>query len=41
MLQVLFFARVREQLNCPGITLEWSEEVSRLETLQESLCRGS
>ncbi len=39
MLQVLFFARVREQLNCPGITLEWSEEVSRLESLQERLCR--
>ena len=38
MLQVLFFARVKEQLNCAGLELQWQHCVSDLDSLQEQLC---
>jgi molybdopterin synthase sulfur carrier subunit len=38
MLTVLFFARVKEQLDCAGLQLEWQEAVSDLDALQEQLC---
>ena len=38
MLKVLFFARVREELDCRGIELPWSESVAGLDALQEQLC---
>jgi len=38
MLKVLFFARVKEQLDCAGLQLEWQEAVSDLDALQEQLC---
>jgi molybdopterin synthase sulfur carrier subunit len=43
MLQVLFFARVKEQLNCAGLELHWQQSVSDLDALQDQLCaeRGS
>lgn len=43
MLNILFFARVKEQLDCAGLQLEWTEAVADLDALQEQLCveRGS
>ncbi|MAT92851.1 MAG: molybdopterin synthase sulfur carrier subunit [Halioglobus sp.] len=38
MLKVLFFARVRETLDCAQLELPWSEQVARLDALQDSLC---
>lgn len=38
MLQVLFFARVREQLGCASLALPWPEAGTDLDTLQEQLC---
>ena len=38
MLQVLFFARVKEQLNCAGLEVQWQQSVSDLDSLQEQLC---
>ena len=38
MLQVLFFARVKEQLNCAGLEVQWQHAVSDLDSLQEQLC---
>ncbi len=38
MLKVLFFARVREQLGCDQLHLEWPENGLRLDELQEALC---
>ncbi len=38
MLQVIFFARVREELGCGGLQLEWSDTLSTLDALQEHLC---
>ena len=38
MLNVLFFARVKEQLDCSGLQLEWQETLSDLDALQEQLC---
>ena len=38
MLQVMFFARVREQLGCAGLSVQWREELARLDALQEHLC---
>ena len=37
MIRVLFFARIREELDCPGLDLEWSEDVADLESLQAHL----
>jgi len=38
MLQVLFFARVKEQLDCAGLAVAWREDLARLDALQEYLC---
>ncbi len=38
MLNVLFFARVREQLGRASLELSWPEEGLDLDTLQEQLC---
>jgi molybdopterin synthase sulfur carrier subunit len=39
MLRVLFFARVKEELDCPGVDLPWDEAVADLDSLQARLCR--
>jgi molybdopterin synthase sulfur carrier subunit len=39
MLKVLFFARVREQLGCAALELQWPEHGLDLDGLQEQLCR--
>jgi sulfur-carrier protein len=38
MITVLFFARVKEQLDCPAMELPWSENLADLDALQELLC---
>ena len=38
MLKVLFFARIKEQLDCGLLELEWRDAVADLDTLQEQLC---
>ncbi|HEY6132256.1 MAG TPA: molybdopterin converting factor subunit 1 [Halioglobus sp.] len=38
MIKVLFFARVREQLGCADLELQWPQAGSDLDTLQEHLC---
>ena len=38
MLKVLFFARIREELACPGLELHWPDTRLDLYTLQEQLC---
>lgn len=38
MIRVLFFARVKEELGCPGLELPWEEKYSDLDALQEQLC---
>lgn len=38
MLKVLFFARIREQLNCAAVELPWQEDLADLDALQEHLC---
>jgi molybdopterin synthase sulfur carrier subunit len=37
MLKVLFFARIKEQLNCASLDVEW-REVMDIDSLQEQLC---
>lgn len=37
MLKVLFFARIREELDCPGLELPWGETVADLDQLQAQL----
>jgi molybdopterin synthase sulfur carrier subunit len=39
MLSVLFFARVKEELDCPGLELQWEEGIADLDGLQARLCR--
>lgn len=39
MLKILFFARIREQLQCGDMTLPWREEIASLDSLQAELCR--
>ena len=39
MLKVLFFARVKEELGCPGVDLPWEATVADLDSLQARLCR--
>ena len=36
---MLFFARIREELDCGGLDLAYGEQVADLDSLQESLCR--
>ena len=38
MLTVLFFARVKEQLDCARLELEWRDTALELDSLQEQLC---
>jgi molybdopterin synthase sulfur carrier subunit len=38
MLKVLFFARVREQLDCAFLDLPWPETGLDMDGLQEQLC---
>jgi molybdopterin synthase sulfur carrier subunit len=38
MLKVLFFARIKEELDCGGLELEWRDAVTDLDALQEQLC---
>lgn len=37
MLKVLFFARIREELACPGLELAWDSAVADLDALQDRL----
>lgn len=37
MLRVLFFARVREALDCPLLEIPWREELASLDALQRQL----
>lgn len=38
MLTVLFFARIKEELDCPGLELPWEETLADLDQLQAQLC---
>ena len=38
MLKVLFFARIKEQLGCGSLELEWRDAAADLDALQEQLC---
>jgi molybdopterin synthase sulfur carrier subunit len=38
MLKVLFFARVREALDCPALDLPWQDSLDSLDALQAHLC---
>ena len=38
MLKVLFFARIREQLDCAALDLPWQEDLADIDALQEHLC---
>lgn len=38
MLKVLFFARIREELGCDSLSVEWSPSLARLDDLQDQLC---
>ena len=37
MIRVLFFARIREELDCAGLELDWSAELDNLDALQARL----
>ena len=39
MLKVLFFARVREALDCASMEVEYAPQLARLDALQEYLIR--
>jgi sulfur-carrier protein len=39
MLKVLFFARVKEQLDCAGLDLEWHDELQSFSGLEAQLCK--
>ncbi len=38
MLNVLFFAQIREQLNCSAVAHDWPQQGLDLDTLQRELC---
>jgi molybdopterin synthase sulfur carrier subunit len=38
MLKVLFFAHIKEELDCAALELPWRESVTDLEQLQAQLC---
>ncbi len=38
MLNVLFFARLREELACERMAVEWTAKTAQLDALQEHLC---
>ncbi len=39
MLNLVFFARVKEQLNCGSVTLEWNESLATFAGLQDYLSK--
>lgn len=39
MLRVLFFARIKEELDCPAVELHWEDSIADLDSLQARLCR--
>tara|TARA_R110001599_G_scaffold353866_1_gene600945 strand:- start:66822 stop:67076 length:255 start_codon:yes stop_codon:yes gene_type:complete len=39
MLRVLFFARIKEELDCPALELHWEQSIADLDSLQARLCR--
>jgi molybdopterin synthase sulfur carrier subunit len=39
MLHIVFFARVKEELACPGIELQWNESFTTVGSLKEQLCQ--
>ena len=38
MLKVLFFARIKEQLDCASLEVQWRSALADLDALQEALC---
>lgn len=38
MLRIVFFARVKEQLACSNLELEWNARLATIDALQEHLC---
>ena len=38
MVKVLFFARLREELDCAGVDVPWSQRIEDLDSLREVLC---
>jgi molybdopterin synthase sulfur carrier subunit len=38
VIRVLFFARIRDQLDCSGLELEWADCPDNLDALQAYLC---
>ena len=39
-MKVLFFARVREALDCPALELAWQDDMASLDALQAHLCEA-
>jgi molybdopterin synthase sulfur carrier subunit len=39
MLRIVFFARVKEELGCPGLELRYSEDCKTVGLLKEQLCQ--
>ena len=37
MLQIVFFARVKEELACPGLKLQWGEALATVGSLKQHL----
>ena len=37
MLRIVFFARVKEELGCAGLELEWSDNLNTLDALKAQL----
>jgi len=38
MLHIVFFARVKEQLGCAKLELDWTPDLASIDALQEHLC---
>ena len=38
MLRIVFFARVKEQLGCSQLELEWDANLATIDAVQEHLC---
>lgn len=38
MLKIVFFARIKEELACAELQLEWDESLSSVSAVQEYLC---
>ena len=39
MINVVFFARVKEELGCAGLELPWQETIADIDALQAQLCQ--